>query len=367
MVHPTLRRCIFWAHLAVGVVVGLVILLLAVTGLLMSFETQIVNRAERIEPSSWHALNASVLLEKFQAAEKGHATQLVLQSHPYAPWIVQMGKEKRELIDPYTGALLGGGAEKTRGFFKTVVELHRWLALKGDAKKVGESVTAAGTLGFGFLLVSGLILWVPRQFSKRAFGAVMLPQSRLKGRARDWNWHNLAGFWAAPFILIIVVTGLIMAYPWANKALFGLYGEKPPEKKQEQRGQGKGGKDKHEPLQFEGLDAAVIAVKNVMPAWQTMSIELSNKPTWEITAIDAGRGRPDRRIKFMVDRTTAQITAQEGFEKLTPAARVRQFVRWVHTGEAGGVIGQCLAALTASAILVLVCTGFALAWRRFAK
>ncbi|MGC4014970.1 MAG: PepSY domain-containing protein [Luteolibacter sp.] len=46
MVHPTLRRCLFWAHLATGVVAGLVILILAVTGILMSFETQIIGRAE---------------------------------------------------------------------------------------------------------------------------------------------------------------------------------------------------------------------------------------------------------------------------------------------------------------------------------
>ncbi|HEY8990999.1 MAG TPA: PepSY domain-containing protein, partial [Luteolibacter sp.] len=55
------------------------------------------------------------------------------------------------------------------------------------------------------------------------------------------------------------------------------------------------------------------------------------------------------------------------FAKLTPGGRWRQFVRWTHTGEIGGWAGQLAAALTAIATLVLIWTGFALAWRRFAK
>jgi uncharacterized iron-regulated membrane protein len=40
-------------------------------------------------------------------------------------------------------------------------------------------------------------------------------------------------------------------------------------------------------------------------------------------------------------------------------------VRPVHTGEAGGVIGQTLAGIASLAGVVLVWTGLALTWRRF--
>jgi uncharacterized iron-regulated membrane protein len=39
-------------------------------------------------------------------------------------------------------------------------------------------------------------------------------------------------------------------------------------------------------------------------------------------------------------------------------------VRPVHTGEAGGMAGQMVAALASACGVVLVWTGFALAWRR---
>ena len=43
----------------------------------------------------------------------------------------------------------------------------------------------------------------------------------------------------------------------------------------------------------------------------------------------------------------------------------RAWVRPVHTGEAGGAVGQMVAALASAGGVVLVWTGLALAWRRF--
>jgi uncharacterized iron-regulated membrane protein len=44
---------------------------------------------------------------------------------------------------------------------------------------------------------------------------------------------------------------------------------------------------------------------------------------------------------------------------------IRAWVRPVHTGEAGGLIGQVVAALASAGGVVLVWTGLSLAWRRF--
>jgi uncharacterized iron-regulated membrane protein len=44
---------------------------------------------------------------------------------------------------------------------------------------------------------------------------------------------------------------------------------------------------------------------------------------------------------------------------------IRSWVRPVHTGEAGGVVGQMVAALASAGGVVLVWTGLTLTWRRF--
>jgi uncharacterized iron-regulated membrane protein len=43
-----------------------------------------------------------------------------------------------------------------------------------------------------------------------------VPSLKLRGKPRDWNWHHAVGFWSAPALLLITLTGLVMSYQWAN-------------------------------------------------------------------------------------------------------------------------------------------------------
>jgi len=394
MLHPTFRRCLFWAHLFTGLVVGLIILVLAFTGLMMSFEPQLVARAERAivrEKANGKTtpLTPEELVGKFeQAGLKGKPSTLNFNHHPEAPVVFLLNKGNQQLFHPTTGEYLGKGAENWRRFFQINLSLHRWLTWpaaqpagqgqkppgEGEAKKgvawkdVGGHINAAGTLAFLFLLATGLFLWIPKKRTWAAFKAVLTLQTRLKGRARDWNWHNLAGFWSAPLLLMIAVTGAIMFYPWANKLLFNAVGEQPPAKRENQAEMGRG--EKNPSIVATGLNQAYEAAGKAMPHWESMSLELpadAEKP-FVVTVTDAGRGRPDRRVKLTIDRATFYVIGREGgFDKLTPGTRLRQYARWLHTGELGGVFGQCLAAFASVSTLVLIWTGFALAWRRFRK
>ena len=39
---------------------------------------------------------------------------------------------------------------------------------------------------------------------------------RLRGRARDFNWHNVVGFWSAIPLVVIVLGASVISYPWAT-------------------------------------------------------------------------------------------------------------------------------------------------------
>jgi len=82
-------------------------------------------------------------------------------------------------------------------------------------------------------------------------------------------------------------------------------------------------------------------------------------------AIDAGDGgRPDLRSTLVLDRKTAAVVRWETFNGFNLGRQLRSWVRFGHTGEAGGVIGQTIAGLASLAAAFLVWTGFALALRR---
>ena len=56
---------------------------------------------------------------------------------------------------------------------------------------------------------------------------------------------------------------------------------------------------------------------------------------------------------------------KETFADNSPGRRARSILRFAHTGEVAGIVGQTVAGLVSAGAVVLVWTGFALAWRRF--
>lgn len=409
-----LRRCIFWCHLGVGVVVGVLILIMAVSGILIGYERQITSAIGLRESAPPSADAPRLTPEKLLEAARDKqqpvgATGITLSSDAKAPANISWGRERLADFNPYTGELLGDKPTKTQAFFRWTTGLHRWLALTGKSKEVGEKVTAAANLAFGFLLLSGLYLWVPRKWNQKWLKIITRIQPNLKGKARDWNWHNVIGIWTAPILLITIVTGMIMAYPWANAALFRLSGNEPPppqgqggsqgggrpggeggregragmnggareggqgmaERREGGRGEGRGegGGEKKEWVIPAGLDNAYALVTKEAPKWESLRIELpkGKERTSVFTVAESHRGRPDLQTKLTVDLEKNEIVKREGFGDMNKGRQWRTIVRWTHTGEIGGFIGQTIAVIGAAGAAILVWTGLALAWRRFFK
>ena len=86
---------------------------------------------------------------------------------------------------------------RSRAFFRSVVEWHRYLAAAGSSRPVGRAITGASNLAFLFIVVSGIFLWFPRVWRWSAVRGVVWFKGGLRGKARDFNWHNTIGFWSA--------------------------------------------------------------------------------------------------------------------------------------------------------------------------
>ena len=125
-----------------------------------------------------------------------------------------------------TPAPCSGRARRRRAaFFAAVERWHRTLGEPLGARGPLRAIAAAANLLFLLLVVTGLFLWLPRSAGRgRRFGRRLLFRRGLRGRARDWNWHNVAGIWCALPLLLITLTGVVISYPWANALLFRLAG-----------------------------------------------------------------------------------------------------------------------------------------------
>ncbi len=350
-----IRKAIFWIHLGAGILAGVIILVMSVTGVLLAYERQITEWADGFNLTPGQQ---SVGLEKLLENRKPSA--VTFDSDPAKPVALQFGKAKTEFLNPQTGGSLGEGNKAVRGFLKTMLMWHRWLGREGASQPTGKAIIGAGNLMFLFLVVSGIFLWCPKRWTLSGLRLITLFQRRLKGRGRDWNWHNVLGFWSAIPLLFIVASGVVMSYPWANALVYQLAGESPPPAGgQPPKSSGAGS--------LAGIDTALAAVKAANPAWKTIQLQLPPGKTASFAVSDSHRGRPDRRRQVTVDLASSQILKTEGMEAQSTGRRARTWLRWIHTGEAGGLAGQTIAGLASAAAAVLVWTGFALSFRRFLK
>src|SRR5262245_28157192 len=161
------RKVIFWLHLTGGISAGLVILVMAVTGLLLAWERQMADAADVpavSAPVSGQArLTVEELLVKASAAKPGSAlTELSMPRAENAPVRASFGRTAMVYIHPWTGEPVDALSPGTRDFFRNVTAIHRWLGTSENNRGIGKAITGSANLVFLFLVLSGLYLWWPR-------------------------------------------------------------------------------------------------------------------------------------------------------------------------------------------------------------
>ena len=366
-----LRKALFWCHLVAGVLAGAIILIMSVTGVLLTYEKQMIRQADarlyNVTPPASDATRLSVetLIARAKEAKPDAApTSVTFRADDNAPVEVNFGREGALFVDPFTGAIFGEGAKTTRAFFHVVTDLHRWLAMSGDARPAGRAITGACNLLFLFIVVSGFYLWFPRRLARNQIKNVLWFRKGLSSKARDFNWHNVIGFWTALPLFIVVLSGVVISYPWASDLVLRVAGEQPPARRNPGGGQPRGDNSQIIPGDY---DALVARARNQVPGWRSIAMQLPANADAPVSfTIDRGDGgQPQHRAQLQLDRTTGEVKRFEPFAAQTRGRRLRSILRFTHTGEVLGLVGQTIAGLASLGACVLVWTGLALSWRRF--
>jgi len=415
----TFRKVLFWFHLSTGVVAGIVVLIMSVTGVLLMYEKQMTawaDRGYRVAPPSSGAARLSVetLLGKVREERSALPSTFTLRSDPAA---LGFGRESILYTNPYTGEILGEGAQGIRTFFRVVTDWHRWLGAQGENRNIARAVTGACNLGFLFLVMSGFYIWWPKQWTWSQLRNVTWFRRGLPGKARDFNWHNVVGFWSAVPLFIVVLSATVISYPWASNLVYRLVGEEPPVQGGQAPGGGGGGSQrpqKQRPvgaqlrksegvsgsgeaqradgirrgesrprregsgapasllsppprdLNLDSFDALWSRAEQQLAGWQSISLRLpssTNAPL--VFTIDQGNGgQPQKRAQLTLNHATGEVVRWEPFSSMTLGRRLRMVLRFAHTGEVVGIVGQTIAGAVSAGASVLVYTGLALSWRR---
>jgi len=354
-------------HLTAGVTAGVVIFIMSATGALLALQPQILNVLERdvryVEPAGGDRLGAQAIVERASAARDGaRPTAVTLDSDPRASALVAFAPSGNIYVNPYTGTILGEGSAAARAFFRTLTDWHRWLGRTGENRATTKAITGAANLAFLGLAMSGLYLWWPRQWTLARLRAVTVIDARLAGKARDFNWHNAIGFWSAPVLIVLTLTGVVISYPWASNLVYRMTGSPLPTQGGP-RAEGTAA-DSGKPAD---LDLLVAKATEVMPTWGVMTLRFpprANRPV-SVTMSDTGYWNPFARSQLTLDARTADMVRWEPYSAMSRGQKLRGWMRFAHTGELGGLAGQIVAGLACVGGAFLVWTGLALAFRRF--
>jgi uncharacterized iron-regulated membrane protein len=378
-----IRKLLFWVHLVAGVVAGSIVLVMSATGVLLTYEKQVIAWSERdyrAGPPSADAPRASleeVGVRVRQAVPDAAVIGFTVRADPEAPLTVMLAPNKVVFVNPYTGAVLGEGNVRVRGFFRSVTDWHRWLAMSGDRRAIGRAITGAANLAFLVLVVTGSYLWIPRVWTRPALRAVTWFRGGLRGKARDFNWHNAIGLWSVVPLFLIVISGAVISYPWATALVYRVTGNDPPAPQRAAQPSGArlesaarlegAAAGVRAPVNLSGLDLLVTRAAERWPGWASIALRVPASATEPVTfTLDRGTGtRPDRRATLVLDRASGQVVRWQPYASQNSGQKTRAWLRWIHTGEAGGLIGQTVAGLATLGSMFLVYTGIALACRRF--
>ena len=372
------RTVFFWFHLITGVIVAAIVLVMSATGVLLMYEKQVVQWTESgpgAAPPSPAArrLPIEALLGRIRSQRPGvRPTTVTVSSESDAPVVLPLGRDAGVLlVNGYTGEVIGNGS-RVRGFFRSVTDWHRWLGRSGDGRAAGRAVTGAANLAFLCLVLSGVYIWLPRIWTWRVLRGSMWLRSGAGAKARDFNWHHVFGFWAAIPLVVVVASGVVMSYPWANALVYRVAGEAPPAvpvgppRVEGGAPRGQGGSDV-KPLSLDGLNRSWARAEGI-EGWRTLSLKVPSPRDRQIViTVDRGTGgQPHRRVQLTLDRATGAVVSWEPFQSLSAGRRLRSILRFAHTGEVLGLAGQTIAGAASLAAVMLVYTGLALSLRRFA-
>jgi uncharacterized iron-regulated membrane protein len=214
-------------HLWLGLTSGLVVFIVAVTGCLYAFQAELRNLTEPfrfVEQRSADTMPPSALkaiAEKELPRKKPHA--VLYTGSDKAVQVIFFNFEPDyyyyvAFLNPYTGEVLKI-KDMRSDFFQFILDGHFYLWLP---PAIGQPVVASFTLVFVVMMISGLILWWPRKkgSAKQRFTI----KWNARWRRKNYDLHNVLGFYATWIAIILSLTGLVWGFQWFASSVYAVAG-----------------------------------------------------------------------------------------------------------------------------------------------
>ena len=362
------KKGIKTVHLWLGLTSGLVVLFLGITGCILAFQREIETITlpyQYVKPQTGNFVPPSRLYAIATKALPGKIAHSVTYGARNKAAVVTYYHDDPEYyylayLNPYTGEVLKV-KNMDDDFFRIVVKGHFYLWLPED---IGKPIVASATLIFFVMMVTGIVLWWPK--NKAARKQRFSVKWNAKWRRVNYDLHSVLGFYMSWIAIFIAITGLVWGFEWVGISMYWVTS---------------GGKQLI-PFYEPASGKKVILSDNtpvIDKIWKQMQTSYTKAETLEIhyphtdTSSIEVAANPDASTYWKTDyRYFDQYTMQEmdvkhiygRFNNTRVADKITRMNYDVHVGAILGLPGKIMAFFASLVAASLPVTGFCIWWGR---
>ena len=350
-----LRELILYVHRYLGLAGAVLFVVMGLTGSLLAFETDF---DRWLNPSLWRVRPEASRMPEQRLVDlveaqlpllglNGHVEQIAVGHDRDAQIFVSSGGV-RLFVNPYTGALLGvrNRPSKLETFVLSVHQFHVRLL----AGNTGEWIVDGASASLLLMIPTGVWLWWRKKRLKVKLAA--------SSRRINWDLHNVFGIYGGAFLLLLAVTGLLVAF---ETPLYWMVRSDPWRPGALPRSTVPSSTDGN--LRVPDVDAFMAAANRALPGAETYQIHLPMRPRSPVQVLMHGPGLAGHSTVYL-DRYSGQVLRVEDLSKLPRAYRAHSINQAIHMGTILGMPTKALLSMSSLVMVVLVITGCLMWWQR---
>ena len=367
------RKIILHLHKILGLLTGLVVFIVAITGCCWVFRNEIesiYDSYKKVVPQNGTSLTptkAKELAKEIFPNNTVHGT--VFKKADDAIEVIFYDAEpefyQSVFLHPYSGETIQIDNHLT-GFFAFILKGHMRLWLP---KAIGEQVVGVSILIFILIIISGCILWLPKKRKNLKQRLTFNWKKTTGWKRKNFDLHTVVGFYICSLALLLALTGSIMSYNWLRYAVYTTTGgEKEAQFIIPENLSKNSGRSTVPPMDF-----LIDKLKKEVPGAEAFELHYPTSPDESIyVEISNSKGLYyDADFRFFDQNTLEEIETPSmygKYENAKVADKIQRMNYDIHIGAIGGIAGKIIAFLVSLLTATLPVTGV-LMWfgRRYKK
>lgn len=365
----TFKKFILQLHKILGLITGVVVFIVAITGCCWAFKEEIESLYDgykKVEPQNRPILTpteAKDIAHTIFPNNTIHGTAFKKADDAIEVIFYDAEPEFYQSIflNPYSGEIIQVD-DHLSGFFAFILKGHMRLWLP---REIGEQVVSASILIFIIIIISGFILWLPKKRKNLKQRVKFDWKNTTRWKRKNFDLHAVIGFYVCSLALILAFTGTVISYNWLKYVVYKSAG---------------GDKvaafiiPKNESGAFENngvqpMDLLIDKLKKELPNAEGFELHYP-KTAEESIYVEVSNSKGlyyDADYRFFDQNTLEELETPAIYGKYANANVADKILRMnydIHIGAIGGIAGKIIAFLVSLLTASLPVTGILLWYGR---